>query len=395
MKLIKLTFVLCILMCACTSSKEEPNLEYSIAITTEEPKDITIDGATVNISLNHSGIQIKECGIEIYEGMEVINTQTTHKVENTITFEITSLIPNSSYSIKSYVLYIDPNNKEEKTRYGNMVSFRTLSPIIEISSLNTGSNIVNGTVISYSEGECSVEIKTNLSSSDKITLYISRDKNFENIAIEKVINRTPSPTTLNFNLEQGKYYGQCTANINGQEIYSNIVEYYVIKHSGTVVTEGYVDLGFDYLWSASYYTDKLENGSQKFTFPVSTISDFEGINLNNDNFSGTQYDYITVNLGESYRIPTFSEFLNLLTACLVEYNEDEIKISGCTGNAISIPKYFENNNFNYIGSYYLGTGTLSTPVMAWSFHYSSSGLGEWPSQNLNNSFVIYPVKDKE
>lgn len=395
MKKFGIMIILCAIICACSNSKEEPTIDFNISITTEEPINISIDGASIIINLNYTGIQVKESGIEIYEGTTLINTLETNKTGNKFTFDISSLTPDSPYSVRSFVKYIDPNTKEEKTTYGNIVSFKTLMPIIEISSLNKGTNIVNGTVFGYSDGKCSVEITSNFETSNKIKFVVSTDKTFENICLVKEIYGKQDPTTINFNLEQGKYYGQCIGTVNGLVINSNIVEYYVITQSGTVVSEGYVDLGFDYLWSATYYSEPKENSQYpQFRFPVSTIDDFEGIHLDNDNFSGTQYDYITSVLGKPNRLPTFTEFQNLLTACLVEYNDSEIKISGCTGNAISIPMYFENN-YNYISSYYFGTGTINGPSMDWSFHYSSSGLGEWPYENLNHVFIIYPVKDKE
>jgi hypothetical protein len=207
--------------------------------------------------------------------------------------------------------------------------------------------------------------------------------------VEKSLSTNNSYYKTTIDLSQGRYYAKVVATTpENSDIETDTIQYRVIRKRGTIIEDGMVDLGIGTLWSAKQYTE-THGKTTEYAFKTSTISNFEGILNGGDTFSGTQYDYITSKLGTPYRTPTYHDYEVLKLACKWEEVDDGLIISGCTGNAIKIPKQINS---------FFGTSTLYATTLVWSFyHANGTGIGyyqSYPYQSLSCKFIIFPVMDE-
>jgi hypothetical protein len=83
-----------------------------------------------------------------------------------------------------------------------------------------------------------------------------------------------------------------------------------------------------------------------------------------------------------------------MLACMWEEVDDGLIISGCTGNAIKIPKQIADSR-----THFFGTSTLYTTQLVWSFYHSngtgSGYYGSYPYSDLDDKVIIFPVMDEK
>lgn len=394
MKNLLLTLLSLLILCSCSSNRDEPKYDFQVTITNTIAENIMANGAMLRCSASSSSLNapITEMGIEVYKDGEIIDSYNAKTTNNFVENQFTSLSPHQTYGYRGYARYTNPNTNGKDTAYGEMKYFTTSQYALTLSD-NSYDVLNGGRVIPYSSGECKVEISANYSSIGDFTLFVSDTSDFSNLIVEKSLSTNNSYYKTTIDLSQGRYYAKVVATTpDNSEIETDTIQYRVIRKRGTIIEDGMVDLGIGTLWSAQHYTETNGSTTEHF-FKTSTISNFEGILNSGDTFSGTQYDNITSKLGSTYRIPTFHDYAVLMLSCKWEEVDDALIISGCTGNAIKIPKQIA-----YAGTHYFGTSTLYSTTSVWSFYHSngtgSGYYGAYPYQNLSCKFVIFPVMDE-
>lgn len=397
MKQISIIFIICAILSSCSSS-DDPKIEFTAMATTGEVQAVSSNSASVFYEVSVSYTSVSKAGVAIFKDNELVQQVFSPIAEWSGWIEVTGLSPETSYIAKAVLVYPNPNTKETEYKYGNGVAFTTEAEQLTIKQPSF--QVMGGhTITSYRSGNSPVEISSNFGNIGKVVIEASTDPNFSEIAFSKESTIIGSYSEQSIPLPQGKYYCRVRSLYHDNMI-SNSILIRVIKQRGTIVEDGYVDLGLDAMWSAQFYSEP-GTSKTKYTFAAATIQKFDGILEPGDSFSGTQYDYLTSKLGLPYRTPTLEEFEILEHACMWEQDGESFIITGCTGNAIRLKFYSDDYISGWAYGYqlysnYTATSTLYNLGMIWSYHLSTPdgklGFNYWPYNSISNGFLLWPVK---
>lgn len=205
------------------------------------------------------------------------------------------------------------------------------------------------------------------------------------------------------------------------ELYSNEKSYYgetlsfAPKAINLTIGEA-IDMGVSVKWASTNLgaEEPQEDGDYfaygelepKESYDYSTYK-YADIQTLGDNISGNKYfDAATAKLGGKWRMPTYSEFLELKSNCkteIVDYKgrKGYIIESTVNGNSIFMPyngakNGTKTNDYDNLGSYWTATyGTYSNKINGTFNHWEISYYGFGAPFGLNNSqgLGIRPVSD--
>lgn len=181
------------------------------------------------------------------------------------------------------------------------------------------------------------------------------------------------------------------------------------KGAAPTITAGEaVDLGLPVLWASCDLGAKKpeETGARYAWGETKTKTDFNNENYAfydaekkqfidiGDDISGTEYDAATVNLGDSWRMPTREEMQELVANCTwewVKYNNIYgYKIVGKNGNSIFLPTRDTNNCIYRTSSY-----SPYSPVYTYGLWATSIKIKiDAAMIGRADGFPIRPVKSK-
>lgn len=384
---------------ACSSNEDEPIIDFSVSVETGEVEFVQANTALFNYTVSSSNAKISNAGIALYQDGVLVNEYIASPLSMSGQIQVSDLSPMTTYSYKAFAEYTNPNNNQSETKFGASKTFSTEPKSI---LLKQPSFSVEGgySISSYRTGDCSLSITPNFGPVGKMVLEVSSLSDFSEIYFSKNINSSSSNSDIQFELPQGKYFCRVKS-LNDENLCSNVEIVRVITRRGTIIEDGYVDLGLESLWATKFYSVDGDTKT-KYLFPAATIKSFEGLMNEGQSFSGSQYDYLTDKLGKPYRMPSLLDFHLLKHCCMWEREDDCFIISGCTGNAIRLKfhsdDYIDGWAYGYqLYSNYVATSSLYTVKAVWSYHLTTPNdvvdFTYWPYNSIDRGFLLWPLKD--
>ena len=344
-------FVLCIAFTGCIPEGIElPNI-YSV--TTADVTNITVDGATLNGSL---GIMDTEKAVAF--GVEY-GTKSTSLSTNLTVDEITSagdfsvnltgLVANTTYYYRAYAV------AAKQYRYGDVRTFTTSLSIAtgDATNVTYSTATLGGTVNSGGHSvTCGIIYGTSSTlSSSKGTKKPTTSSGSYSVTISGLKAKTT-------------YYYRAYAIVDGEYEYGEVRSFTTEADTSITVGEA-VDLGLSVKWASwnvgatapeeygGYYA--WGETEEKTEYSWSTYkwcngSEYSLTKYCTDNYYGTldykstlepEDDVAHVKWGDSWRMPTFDEIMELLDECSWQWTAvngvNGQKVTGPNGNSIFLP----------------------------------------------------------
>ena len=121
--------------------------------------------------------------------------------------------------------------------------------------------------------------------------------------------------------------------------------------------------------------------------------DANWINIGTD-ISGTSYDAAHVKWGGNWRMPTFSEAVELYNECIWEYTSGGYRVTGPNGRSIFLPTVGHKEHERY-GKYWIGTliQEEKSNCNAYNFYFNSKSFYSFTWDYRHCGFAIRPVTE--
>lgn len=280
---------------------------------------------------------------------------TASKDESNLKASLSELSSNQTYYYR-VVAYVDG-----KYVYGETKSFTTKSGK-DYLSMDEATNITMTTA----EVTGSTTLSSVYPSSSSIEYYVYYATSENNLAYSNnSVSVSKDGDNLNATLSNltvaTTYYYCVVASVNGTKIYGDAKSF----TTKDLQTTGYVDLGLSCKWAACNLGASTPESTGEFYGWGDVESRTFFYSSNNANYqkdigediSATDYDAARKILGSPWRMPTKTEFQELLDKCkfqeITYKNTKGYLVTGKNGNAIFLPKAgYKKDSSNYSGYYY-------------------------------------------
>ena len=375
-------------------------------LKTEEASDITLTSASLKGSTTLSAIYSSNTSIQYHiryatsssyltssynsssvavtkNGNNLMGTATNLKSETTYYYCVVAYVDGTyiygetkSFTTKSGADYLKAGESNNVT-----ITSATVKGITTLESIYSNSSSIQYRIL--------YGTSSNLQTSSTSTATPERSGN---TLTAELTNLTMATT----------YYYCIRAYVDGNYIYSDTKSF----TTKDIQTTGYVDLEVSCKWAACNLGATVPEGygdyyawgeTETRTFFYSSNYSYYRENIGTD-ISDTNYDAAKKVLGSPWRMPTGTEFQELLDKCFwkeITYkNTTGYLVTGKNGNAIFLPKtgYKEDNSTR--SGYAIWTSTYYN----YSSSYATSYAKYWAGSTLSYTFRYYgltirPVRD--